>query len=1629
MNKETFKNQKFSIGLGLVILLLVGIFWGVSQSQNTPENVQAAEVAFKALNSDKLGVDLDSAFLLTSKEPLNEKSIEKALRTKPEFTYSLAEQAGGLSYKIIPKEPLLANTVYTLSFDPQGLSQENLSWAFQTKGQFRVLSSLPRNESTHIPISTGIEIAFSYENFDIDRVKEHFSISPKVEGTFERHKKTLVFVPETLQPSTLYTVTVKKGFTLPETTQTLQEDYVFSFETEPAKQTDPSFRYDLDTELTEFSTSDIPAFTAYFNNKAYKSDGTTSPVPPLHIDLYRYPDHQAFRVSLTKRDQIPRWSYFTWNGYREELDPQLKVAGYDTKFLQVNDYVNYIVFPKELEAGYYAAEFQAGDATRQVWFQVTDLAVYLAQGEGSTLFWANDLQSKAPAANAEVIIESKQFSETADDSGTVLIQQNLTGKDRDYALVKSESKEVLVPLESWPQWYSENSQAMDYWKYLYLDRELYQPDDVVHFWGVLAPRGKTDTQGRSIDQVKEITLELIGGDYPYYNEAEVSPILRQAILIEDKTYRGELKLPVLKPGYYTLQLKLDDTILLSRGLEVKSYQKPAYQLSVTQDKKAIFAGETMNFAARSTFFEGTPVPDLSLKYYIQGRDNSVITDEQGEAKISYTPTVDKEAYNSYDYVSLGVNALLPETGEIYNSAELYVFRSKVYLTGEARRQEGGYTLSAKLSTVDLTDINNGEYITEENFLKEPVAQHPLKASLYQEIWTPVESGQRYDFISKEVVKTYYYDYSTKHLGDLDLMTDAAGQISYTGGSLERQNSYYLELVAEDKEGRPFKKRLLIGQDNGNPKYQYYYLLDDAKKEGYKPGEQVQVTFRVNDGDLTPTEGDILYFSGQKMIEHYEVSREPHHRFLFKQEHIPNINVAGVYFDGYNYHETDLLSIPFAKETKALQVKIETNQAVYRPGGKVELNLQVTDTNQQPVKGAQVNLNLVDEALFSLRQQKADFLANLYGDRINLSLLTKKTHFHPGFDGGAEQGGEGGSERKDFRDTVLFTTLQTDDNGRAKIEFQLPDNLTSWRVTYHAFTQDLQAVSGTAQIPVRLPFFVEMNLNKTYLEGDSPVILLRAYGDQLKNNQKVDYEMKLATKEGQEETWQGSADSYTALDWQLPALKKGQYTLTVAAENGGLQDVLTKEFHVAESYQARTITSHELLKEGLVVKGSQQEPTTVVFSDHEKSQYLRGLYQLAWNNGSRLEQKLAALEARKLFKEYFPEEKLYEGEGEEPLLNYQQGDGGICILPYGESELALSAMVASSISGIFDERALKGYFYRMLEGEEEVDQSLVLLGLAALNEPVLLQIEDYLQQKNLAPEARINLALALLEIGDGAFAEKVVHELLGLYGQDLGSSTRINVGRDQDEIIQATTQMALLAARLNQPEKNKLYQYLLENQGKEILNLVEQIQILKYNLKYMETSPVSFTYELSGEKITKSLQGGEIFKLILLPEDLKQIKFSQVNGQVGIVCTYNQPIRAGETGDGSDLSISRSYLVNGSERTSVNSSDLVQIVIDVNIGDKAPGGIYEVIDILPAGLAHISRPYAYQSNNNSQWDFPVEVNGQKLVFQLGKGQKQIKYLARVTSPGEFNCEAPVLSNIMNNEIYTCGAEGKLIISSD
>ena len=1621
------RNAKIAAGFLVLFLLCGGLFGVLGKWSPAGKPVYAEGIEIKALQEDKLGVAAESAFLLTSADPLDERTVKGHLKVYPAFEYSLDKKAGGTEYKIIPKKKLAANTVYKFSFDPEGKERESLSWAFQTKSQFRIMSTLPGNKTTYVPVDTGIEIAFSHENFSEKKIAEYLKISPQVKGRFEKHKKTLVFVPERLEPQTLYTVTVNKGLPLLDSTDTLAEEYCFSFETASIKETESEFAFELEERLQDFSTTETPVFSVYANFDAQHTQGK---VPSVAISLYRYADNQSFIKALQKKEQAPSWSYFAHKLYREDFTGLAKVGEYKTDFLSVDKYSHYFVFPEKLPVGYYAAEIQAGETQRQVWFQVTDLIVYQAQTAAQSLFWVNDLNTKKPVAGAEAFFADAKASFKGNAQGVILAEQKDSLGEGSYALIKKDRQEIVVPLFSTRETnYTEDElDIRDYWKYLYLDRELFKPGDTLNFWGVLAPR-------KGVAEIQEVEVEIVGR----------ASLLSKKVKIDNKIFTGEIQLPILSPGYYYLQVKKGATVLLSTGFSVELYQKPAYKISVEPEKKAVFAGEKVKFLAQAAFFEGTAVPKANLHYRVQDKEGTVTTDAQGLAAIPYTTVWCDLPNSAYHNVYLGVDAVLPEAGEISTSGKVLVFPSKVYLEGTVKKDEEGFTLNTQLSQVELSKVNAGEYPEKNNFLSGPVAGSLIKGKLYQDVWQKEESGHYYNFITKKVEKRYYYHHSTKQLSDFEMVTDQEGKAVFQG-TLPEEGTYYLELTAQDPEGRLSKSRIHIGEYSYGyaDDYKYYHLSLEKEENAFVPGEEVLLTFLQNDNKLSPREKSFLFIRGQKEIAGFTVSDNPQYTFAFKEGDLPNVNVGGVYFDGTAYQTASPYSVRFNKEKKALNIKITTDKNEYRPKDKVQLKVQVTDEQDKPVK-AQVNLNLVDEALYQLLDQQVDFLSRLYNDDIYLYLRTRVSHYHPNVGGGgAECGGEGGSERQDFFDTVLFTTVETNSRGQASAEFTLPDNLTSWRITYHGLTADLKAGSGTAQLPVRLPFFVEMVLNEAYLKGDTPVIVIRSFGDKVSADAAVTYSMELSGPTGEKVVKTGKGVVGEDFDWQLPSLQEGKYTLVVEGKSGEYRDKLKREFTVAASFLERTLTTHQLLEEGLPLKGSEKEPTLVVFSDYEKSQYLRGLYNLVWQFGGRLEQKLAAREACQLLEQYFAKENFFSGEEmPESLLAYQKDDGGISILPYGESDLALTALVASVSSKDFDRSALLGYFYKILEAGEEKgeeageDVTLALWGLGALGEPVLLEINASLAQPDLAPAQKVHLALAALDMGNGAYARQVYQELLTKYGEKMGNTLRIKTGKDQDEIITATTQMALLAARLGTAEKNSFYQYVLENPGKELLNNLEQVQILQYNLRYMDTEPVSFTYELRGKKVQKTLEGRETFTLYVLPEDLPEIKFSAITGKVGVMTAYSRPYQQEQLPSQADLEVKRTYKVNGRVTKNWQRGDLVEVVLNYQIKEMAPRGKYELVDVLPAGLSYLRKPYRRTGDLSNAWRYPSEVKGQKITFNVHKAVSKdqaassnsvgkIVYYARVLSPGEFLAQGALLSQINNQDLWVLGQEERIVI---
>ncbi len=81
-----------------------------------------------------------------------------------------------------------------------------------------------------------------------------------------------------------------------------------------------------------------------------------------------------------------------------------------------------------------------------------------------------------------------------------------------------------------------------------------------------------------------------------------------------------------------------------------------------------------------------------------------------------------------------------------------------------------------------------------------------------------------------------------------------------------------------------------------------------------------------------------------------------------------------------------LYVPFKKTDRQLKVEVTPDQDKYQPGGKVKLNVKVSDQHGKPVAAA-VNLNLVDESYYAIYPESVDPLGGLYGNAVESGELT------------------------------------------------------------------------------------------------------------------------------------------------------------------------------------------------------------------------------------------------------------------------------------------------------------------------------------------------------------------------------------------------------------------------------------------------------------------------------------------------------------------------------------------------------------------------------------------------------------------------------------------------------------------
>lgn len=1477
-------------------------------------------------------IKTDSSFTVTASQDIPAESLKGLLSLSNDSDFTL-ERTEPCSYKLKTLEGFPENSMAVLTlYNSEG--QTEYKWAFQTEGDVRVESTYPTDGSEYAGVDTGIEITLT-SRAGLKNVESYFEIEPSVKGKFSAHRNTLYFVPDDdLEPATYYTVKLKKGLPTADGAS-LSEDYSFRFRTE--KYSKGQYLYDSGMSET-FIEGDLTVI------ELYASEALKLPDTEYSLKLYSYKTAEDYYNAL--------------KGYldsgKHESSYEFSTEGLTEAYSSVSNLIegkdkwgpSFLLLPDDLKNGYYLAEVSAeADGVAysvQRHIQVNPISVYSAELGGDSQFFINDAITgkAAEGAIAELYTSDGTFKATADKDGLALLSHD-TSAGGTGLLKITYNGNVFIDVYDYGKKAEKDPQDM-YYTYIYTDREAYLTTDKVKVWGIVRPRAK------DVPMPRELYINASNYDGAVFDDVPVT-------LNENGTFTAEIEYSGSEE-YWWLNLSLfsGDTELCSKNITVKDYEKPNYVYDITlpvywESPQSV----PVPTSIQASFYDGTAADGLTFKIHSYRRKSEelseLVTDKDGTASAEIL--FNDVSENNYYYYNDWEPERLYVGYELTGVQDVYTYGSK-WFWGFFRDIMLEYEFDKKTSKIDftlseiipdnLTEEDRDSYDIPNDKIRGNAADSEITAVLKRRWYTKRETGSYYDYLRKKTVKTYEYDEHTETVKTYTLKTKD-GKASIESLPLtEKDSAYYFEIHYKDSQGRNTRQKIYLR----GTEYDYYrdtdrkhYTLSSDKKS-FKENESIQFTL-LNNGSETDMEkgGRILFLvHGNKLITS-EIVTEPVFDHVMTAKYIPNVNVLGAYFDGRHVYPISegWEYYSFDPAEREIMVDIKADKEKYAPGDTAKVKITAKDINGKPVDSAAVSLSVVDEAAFAVADQYADPLETIYRDIWLPWVQSYYSYIQHTLDADSsgEKGGGGDEEyiRKDFKDTAAFYNVCTDSKGEAELEFKLPDNITSWRLTAQAIWEKQTDVvyAGAARSPlvVTQPVFLSPIVMDSYVEGDDISVSARCYGETDAD------EIITVTLSGN-----GTEKTLTAPSGRsanFGKLSAGEYKILFSAENEKGKDAVELPITVTDTLLEMDILKSFDLSEGIDIKPIRY-PVKITLYDKEYMLYTDTLFKLLEHTTERLDTRIANEFAYKEFGFITEEEFASEFEG---IMQ----NGAARLLPESASDDRLTALICLATPELADKRAVTNYMTRVLDEKDQTAKKLsyAYLALAALDEPVMNEIREILEnmtikeeivtEKDYCYEDVFLLCAALAASGDYDGAAKYYEKFVLPMAVADGEKAYIG-GKDSLEY----TQYALLtASMLHRPEADMMARWLLDRE-QVYDTFVLELMVYLNNYTVKTENGAEFTYVRDGK--TETVKPASHFgtRLSFTEKQLAEADLKVTAGEIFAVAFYKGRIE--ENADKPTLNVTKKITAVGGGKLKIGSEAKVDI-------DVKGGGYHVITDVIPS----------------------------------------------------------------------------------
>lgn len=1569
--------------------------------------------------ADVNGVFTESQFLIAGERFDDEDDLRSQLTAGVDTPFGLQKTEQG-NYLLTFEQPLEPDAILTFMID-DGKGNDR-SYAFQTRSDFGVSSFFPKNGAA-AEANTGIEITFTRDSFT--DYEQYITVEPATAHRMEKVGNRVVIIPETRwEELTTYVVTVKAGLK-DEAGEELTEDVSATFSVSEDVNADHMIARSGSFAET-FLTTDVPVVELRADTYSMRNSGYDYGSAAFDVKVHKVASADAYAELIRRmEDKDLHRRDFYYASYLD-YDP-VDTAGMETALTAIlnpvpyasGDYSTcYLILPQELPEGYYVVTASASiggkNYTVQKLIQVNDAVVYMRSESKRLFVWVNDAKTASAVSGATVTLDGGASVKTA-DNGVASLELNGSARA---GVVKIEAagrqpfigSVLLAPEE-------ELSVYDRYYSYLYTDRESYLPTDTVNVFGVLRGRYSSELP-------KKITVAIGEVEYDYDYETQVfrefmpaeNRILSvEAEVSENGVFTARLPLKSFKHDYYAVAALIGDDAVCCNYTQIEDYTKPAFTVTFDEMKDYYKVGETVHFGLTAEYYGGIPAADE--QFIIDGRYYT--TDSNGRITVDFPVTADDNYsywYPSYRYISVRDNLTLDKVNEF--GTYFKYLPSTVMMTAEATDDGAGRIhVEAKVNRFKdaLPDNAFDGYYENADQLRGTPYETDLRVVITKVTYDPPTDYTYYDYVAKKTVTTRKYSYNRHEEIVADATYVAAGGVISEDFAFEPIEYGYYEATVScvDENGRPLEAKVVAGKGYGgyenSTNIKHYSLSDGTGSEWWEgtrtlKARRIGETFSLDmsdEGGIRPEGGTLMISAVNAAVSEDRVYTAFPFELTYKEEYAPDVYLVGAYFDGKRVYKLNDAIVPYNYEEKKLDVEITTDKEEYKPGEEMTITVVAKDAGGSGHAG-DVNVSVVDEAQFAVAPQYADLLGSVYARNVGSGVRDTFVSFtQHSFNGDYGAGGEGGggdeqvNPRQNFVDTAAFRTVRTDRSGRAEVTFTLPDNVTDWRITVNAVSDDLYGGNGIKNVSASLPFVTDAVVAKTYQTGDDVSFGVHAYGAAVSSGSATEFTAKLAAANGAEQTLTETASGNGFVFFNFGKQPEGEYTVTVSGKNASASDSVAESFRVIPNADELPLVKEFDLASGVDVNAL-RSPVTLVMSNGNAKYIVSALYELYCSGGGRTDRRLAAAVAGRMLASFAPEdEKSFYAVTETEQGDLQAEDGGVAIYHYAETDPFVTAFAVWADPDAFNAARVRAYA-QSIDGPEKY------LIRAALGDPVLLEIRSLLEKAEPGDVySRMIYACSLAALGDDAGAEAEFETTFRpLISESISGSAFVKTDGDADVNDRLTAMALTVASRTDRELAKRLMKYVCDIEKPTDFYGLQQVI---YAANMLRGAYGTAAFEYSGGSVTLEGTATRTFRMTL--DELAAANFTVTSGSVDVTAYYTGTADELDRAD-AVYTVSKSVAPVGGGSIAVG--DKVRVTIDVSgLADKQ---FVDVMDYIPSGFRFSE--YDYDASSHA-WLCDQDGQHVTICAYSDNGYAHAVFYLRAVTKGDFTV----------NSAYAGDSEGK------